>query len=159
MTAHLIEDVSDKIEHAEGLYHRLVLVVCQPSVGKTNVFREIAKRTGASLVNVNLELSGRLLDLTERQRPRRVQPLLELILTETASDVVLLDNIELLFDVALRQDPLRLLQSLSRCRTVAAAWNGSIEDSHVCYAVSGHPEHRRYPLEGILVASTESAAA
>ena len=38
------------------------------------------------------------------------------------SDVVLLDNIELLFAVEFAQDPLRLLQSLSRNVTIVAAW-------------------------------------
>jgi hypothetical protein len=38
--------------------------------------------------------------------------------------LVLLDNIELLFDVHLKQDPLRLLQGLSRNKTVVATWNG-----------------------------------
>ena len=36
--------------------------------------------------------------------------------------MILLDNIEVIFDVALKQDPLRLLQRLSRNKTVVAAW-------------------------------------
>lgn len=151
--AHLVEDVSCKLDHAADLYHRLVLIVGSPSSEKTNVLREVGKLTSAPLVIVNLELSRRLLDLTCRQRPLQVQHLLQQIIDETASDVVLLDNIELLFDVALKQDPLRLLQGLSRYRTVAAAWNGTIENHHLCYAATGHPEHRRYPLGGILIAS------
>ena len=153
MTTHLVEDVRDKLDHADGLYHRLVLVVGPPSAGKTQALREIAKCTGEPLVNVNLELSRYLLDLAERMRPRCVQRLLERIVTETERNIVLLDNIEILFDVKLQQDPFRLLQGLSRHRTVAAAWNGLIEDSHICYAAPGHPEHRRYSLDGVLVAS------
>jgi len=44
----------------------------------------------------------------------------------SAADVVLLDNVEVLFDVSLKQDPLRLLQGLSRNKTVVAAWSGEI---------------------------------
>jgi len=69
--------------------------------------------------------------------------------------LVLLDNIEILFDVHLKQDPLRLLQGLSRNRTVVAAWNGSIVDGHMTYAVPDHPEYRRYPIRDFLVASPE----
>ena len=90
--------------------------------GKTGALKEVAERTGAPLVNVNLELSRCLLDLAERQRPRHVQHLLERIVAETGCDVALLDNIEFLFDVSLQQDPLRLLQYLSRRRTVVVAW-------------------------------------
>ena len=157
MTKHLSEDVSNKIKHAESLYHRLVLVVGPEGNGKTSALREVAERIDAPLMNINLELSRRMLDLTERQRALQVQRLLDRIAAESESDVILLDNVEILFDVALRQDPLRLLQGLSRSRTVAAAWNGSIEHDHLLYAAPQHPEYRRYPVGGFLVASTEAA--
>ena len=63
---------------------------------------------------------------------------------EALSDLVVLDNIEILFDAALRQDPLRLLQGVSRNRTIVAAWNGTLENGYLIYAASEHPEHRRY---------------
>ena len=156
MTRHLSETVVEKIGHAESLYHRLVLVVGPEGSGKTSALRDVAERIDAPLINVSLELSRRLLDLTERQRRIRVPPLLWGIVAETAGDVVLLDNVEFLFDIALRQDPLGLLQRLSRRRTVVATWNGSMEDKHIVYAVPEHPEYRRYPVDGVLVAGAEA---
>ena len=157
MTWPLSEDVIEKIGEAGTLYYRLALVVGAAGAGKTGALREVAAHLGAPLVNVNLELSRRLLDLTGRQRPLQVRRLLDEIAAGSGSDVVLLDNLELLFDAALRQDPLRLLQGLSRRRTVAAAWNGSIEGNHVRYDVPGHPEYRRYPLDGVLAVDTGAA--
>ena len=157
MTGHLPKAVNEQIAHAKHLYHRLVLVVGAEGTGKTAVLRALAECTGAPLINVGVELSRRLLDLPEWQRPIRLSPLLDRIAAETASDVVLLDNIELLFDVALRHDPLRLLRTLSRSRTVVAAWNGSTEDGHVLYAAPGHPEYRRSPLDGVLVVGAKAA--
>ena len=156
MTSHLSEAVVEKIGHAESLYHRLVLVAGPEGSGKTSALREIAERIDAPLINVGLELSRRLLDLTERQRRIRVPALLGRIVAETAGDVALLDNVELLFDVTLHQNPLGLLQRLSRRRTVVATWNGSMEDGHIVYAVPNHPEYRRYPVDGILVANAET---
>ena len=158
MTGQLSEAVVDRIGHAESLYHRLVLVVGAEGSDKTTALRDVAERFDAPLVNVGLELSRRLLDLSERQRRIRVPMLLGRIVTETAGEVVLLYNIELLFDITLRQDPLGLLQRLSRRRTVVAAWNGSMEDGHIHYAVPGHPEYRRYPVDGVLVVGAEAAA-
>ena len=43
-----------------------------------------------------------------------------------------------------------------RSRTVAAAWNGVIENSHLIYGVPQHPEYRRYPVDGFLVVTTEA---
>lgn len=157
MKTHISDAVSEQIGHAQRLYHRLVLVVGRQHAGKTEVLRSISERIDAPLVNVNLELSRRMLDVTEGQRPRQVHPLLERIIAETDSDIVLLDNMELLFDIVLRQDPLRLLQGLSRNRTVVAAWNGSVEEGHIHYAVPGHPEYRRYATDEVLVVSAEQA--
>ena len=157
MTRPLSERVVEEIGRAGSLYHRLVLVVGGAGAGKTGALKVAAERTGAPLVNVNLELSRRMLDLVERQRPRRIGRFLDRIVAERGSDIVLLDNIEILFDAALRQHPLRLLQDLSRSRVVAAAWNGSIEGNHVRYAVPGHPEYRRYPLDGILAVGAGAA--
>ena len=156
MTQCLSEALNEQIGHAESLYHRLVLVVGGHGTGKTTALRESSACIGAPLVNVGLELSRRLLELSEGQRPVRVPSLLERIVSETAGEVVLLDNIEILFDTTLRQDPLRLLKGLSRSRTVVAAWNGSMDRGHLLYAVPGHPEHRRYPVDGVLVVGAEA---
>jgi hypothetical protein len=112
----------------------------------------------APLVNVNLELSRRMLDLTERQRALQLPRLLAEIVGASAADVVLLDNVEVLFDVSLKQDPLRLLQGLSRNKTVVAAWSGSIDGEHMVYATPGHPEYKRYPLRDFLVVNPEAVA-
>jgi len=118
--------------------------------GKTTALQAVQKRTGTPLINVNLELSRQLLDLTERQRALQVPRLLA-DLTATAPDsLILLDNIEVLFDKALQQDPLRLLQGLSRNCTVVASWSGALVDGQLTYATADHPEYRRYPVKDFL---------
>ena len=162
MTQPPAEAVIAQVGPARALYHRLVLVVGKSGAGKTGALREVAARTRAPLVNVNLELSRRLLDLTERQRPRHIQRLLEEVVAGTmgagtTSNVVLLDNVELLFDVRLQQDPFRLLRDISRRRTVVAACAGSVEDGHLRYAAPGHAEYQRHATDDILVVSVEGA--
>ena len=99
-----------------------------------------------------------MLDLTERQRALQLPRLLSEIVNASQSEVILLDNIEVLFDVSLKQDPLRLLQGLSRNKTVVAAWSGSIDGEHMVYATPDHPEYRRYPLRDFLVVNPEAIA-
>lgn len=156
MRSLLSDDICKKILDAEGLYDQLVLVVGREGTGKTSALQAVAESVNAALINVNLELSRRLLELAERQRPLRVHPLLQLVLAEHETDIVLLDNIEILFDAALRQDPLRLLQGLSRNRKIAAAWTGSIENRHVHYAAPGHPEYRCYSTDSLLTVNAEA---
>ena len=156
MAEPLADQIVRQAEQASGLYFRLILVVGPASSGKTVALQEVQTRMAAPLVNVNLELSRRMLDMTERQRALQVARLLEEITGEAGGDVVLLDNVEILFDVSLKQDPLRLLQGISRNRTVVAAWNGTLENGHMTYATPGHPEHHRYAVRDFLVVAPEA---
>jgi hypothetical protein len=158
MAEPLSDGVIRRIGQAAELYHRLVILVAPAGAGKTAALQDVHGRTAAPLVNINLELSRRMLDLTERQRALMLPRLLAEIVDASAADVVLLDNIEVLFDVSLRQDPLRLLQGLSRNKTVVAAWSGSVDREHMVYATPDHPEYRRYPLRDFLVVNPEEPA-
>lgn len=158
MAEPLADRVIKRIDQAAELYHRLVMLVAPAGTGKTTALQDVHERTMAPLVNVNLELSRRMLDLTERQRALQLPRLLAEIVGASAADVVLLDNVEVLFDVSLKQDPLRLLQGLSRNKTVVAAWSGSIDGEHMVYATPDHPEYKRYPLRDFLVVNPEAVA-
>lgn len=153
MAESLAEQIIHTLEHVEQLYYRLILVVAPSGMGKTSALREVAKNPNFGYTNINIELSQRLLGLTERQRSLQVFRLLNEIVEKSGTQVVLLDNIELLFDASLKQDPLRLLQAISRNRTVIATWNGSIENNHLIYAQPDHPEYHRYPTTDLLVIS------
>ena len=158
MAEPLADRVIKRIGQVAELYHRLVMLVAPAGAGKTAALQDVHERTAAPLVNVNLELSRRMLDLTERQRALQLPRLLAEIVGASAADVVLLDNVEVLFDVSLKQDPLRLLQGLSRNKTVVAAWSGSIDGEHMVYATPDHPEYKRYPLRDFLVVTSEAVA-
>ena len=155
MAEPLVDQILRKVEQAATLYYRLLLVVAPAGAGKTIALKDVRDRTGVPLVNVNLELSRRMLELTRRQRALQLPRILREIVDNDGEEVILLDNIEVIFDVALQQDTLRLLQGLSRNRTVVAAWNGTIVDGALIYAAPAHREHRRYPLRDYLVATPE----
>ncbi|MBN2034581.1 MAG: BREX-3 system P-loop-containing protein BrxF [Deltaproteobacteria bacterium] len=148
--------IIDKIEQAIGLYHRLVLVVAPSGAGKTDALKEVHRHLGAPFLNVNLEISRRMLDLTVRQRALQVSRLVEEILGDSNGEVVLLDNMEILFDPSLQQDPLRLLLSLSRNRTLVVSWNGEIKNNTLSYGEPGHPEYQRYTVENFLVITPDA---
>jgi len=137
------------------LYYRLVLLAAPSGAGKTAALQEVSREIDAPLINVNLEISKRMLDLTERQRVLQLPRLLQGIAGNLEGTTILLDNIEILFDISLKQDPLRLLQGLSRNKTVVAAWNGSVDGEYVNYATPGHPEYKRYSTRDLLVVHQE----
>lgn len=155
MAEPLADKIVRKVKQLDELYHRLMLVVAPSGAGKTNALLDVRNRTDAPLININLELSRLMLDLTLRQRALQLPRLLREIVEKDAGKMTLFDNIELLFDVGLKQDPLRLLQGLSRNKIVVSSWNGAIIDGFLTYAEPAHPEFRRYPVHDFLVTSPE----
>ena len=149
------QNILRALKTAEELYHRLVLLVGPSGSGKTAVLQNLCTDLNSEIINVNSELSGRLLDMTDRQRTLHLHKLFEQIVSPGGNTVVL-DNLELLFDAALKQDPLRLLQHISRNRNVVAAWNGCVNDGKLMYAEPGHPEYREYNAKELLIVSLNS---
>jgi hypothetical protein len=122
------------IAQAASQYFRLVILAGVFNSGKTAALRSVAERLGCPLANVNLEMSKKMLDLTRAQRSRQVERLLKEVIAAAPGDVVLLDNLEILFDIALEVEPLRLLQVTSRNRTVVASSSGTFLDGTLIYA-------------------------
>ena len=159
MALSLPQRILEEVPGASTLYHRLLLVTGPPRTGKTTALRELHANKSWPLVNVNLTLSVRLLELTTRQRTLKVAGLLEEIAKAHSGEVLILDNTEVLFSPELQQDPLRLLQGLARNRTVVASWAGKYEGAHLTYASLAHPERRRYSQPDAVIVPTEGLAA
>ena len=146
------------IQQATSQYFRLVVLAGAPGSGKTAALQSVAQKLGCQLVNVNLELSKRMLELTRTQRSRQVEPLLKEVIAATPGEVVLLDNLEILFDTGLEVEPLRLLQVSSRNRTIVASWNGSFRDGTLIYAEPGHPEFIQFKQTEAIVITVGTSA-
>ena len=155
--ADMASKLDEAIEQAVGQYFRLVILIGGPQSGKTAALQASARRLGCPIVNVNLELSKRMLELSRKQRPRQVERLLKGVVADVPGNLVLLDNLEILFDTSLEVEPLRLLQATSRNRTVIASWNGTFRDGTLTYAEPGHPEFIQCKhAEAVVVTTGES---
>lgn len=153
-----VEELELAVQQAAHQYFRLVVLAGTPGSGKTAALQALAQRLSCTLVSVNLELSRRMLDLTRTQRSRQVERLLKEVVASAPGDVVLLDNLEILFDVGLEVEPLRLLQLTSRNRTVVASWNGTFRDGTLTYAEPGHPEFTQYKQTEAIVITVGTSA-
>lgn len=151
MTDAIPELIVSKIQQVGDLYYRIVLLVAPSKSGKTAALQDVSTIIGAPLINLNLELSQVMLELTKRQRALQLPRLLDGLVRNAAKDIVLFDNTEILFDINLKQDPLRSLQTISRNKTIVASWNGSVQGDHLVYAVPGHPEYRNYSVRDLTI--------
>jgi len=154
MTDQMRDKIKQSLRAANGLYHRLVLLVGVNGSGKTNILHNVAADLDTSVININLALSSELLELTAKQRSLRLPEILDRIICKMKSPVVL-DNLEILFDQNLKQDPLRLLQSISRNHTIIASWNGNSTGGKLIYAEMGHPEYRSYDSVDTLIVNMD----
>ena len=142
-------DLFTQMQQASGLYHKLVLV-CQPKMFVPNVLYQAASQTGARVLNVNLELSKLLLEMTQKQRRLQLDSALEQVIAgfvahdTTVGEFVFLDHIDILFEPSLEINPLKFLQRASRSRVVAAVWHGALKDGLLTYAQPNHPAFRHY---------------
>lgn len=139
-----MDELASAIDEVANGYHRLVLLVAPIASGKSNRMRSLSSDRGWPLINVNQVLAERLLELDARERVIQCKRVLSDAIAGTDSQTVLLDNVEMLFEEHLQQDPLRLFQSLSRTTTLVVAWPGEFDGRYLGFADPGHRDYRRY---------------
>jgi hypothetical protein len=147
MTESPNSNLAQLAESVECRYHRLVLVVGPARSGKTERLRTLKQ----PIVNVNLALSAAMLDFPLRRRSLEAPRLLSDLIASVPTSPVVLDNLEMLFDITLKLDPIACLKHASRNRTVVASFPGVVEDGHLIYAEPSHAEYRRFPAEDLLI--------
>lgn len=137
-------------------YYRLIIV---PGFRTGNInFQKIAEVSNNRYINVNLELSRELLELTQKQRPLKAEELFRKIIGNNDNQVYFLEHLEILFDTSLQLDPLQCLQKLARNNIIVAKWDGIVDNNNLIYA-EGHSEFRRYPVKDFLIVNLEQIEA
>ena len=74
-------------------YHRLLLIAGPHDTVKMSLLKELNRQQDIPYLNVNLNLSQRLLDLTTKERPLRVRRILTQIINDHPEPTLALDNI------------------------------------------------------------------
>ena len=151
----MIEKLERLVDEVGALQSKLVLLIGPPQSGKTALLQALAKNRGVKPLNVGAELGGRLAGMPHRQRHLQTTTILrELADQHATGDLLLLDNIELLFDRSLQLDPLDLLKRHAHAKRVVAVWPGELQGDtrtgRLTYADMGHPEHQDYSLAGVV---------
>jgi hypothetical protein len=154
------DEIVKAAEAVSDAYERLVLVVGQAGSGKSTVLHSAAVKRRWPVLNLSLGMAEKMLQVSVHQRPAHAFEIALGLLREEASPVVCLDNIELLFEPSLQLDPLGLLQSLSKQRTLAVAWPGRIatgDAPRLIHAERPHPEYCDYSARGLVLLSVPAA--
>ena len=147
-------EIKSLISRAELSYYKLIIVVGKSGSGKTTLLRRISEELHSPLINLGLELSRRLLSLTNKQRKLMAAETIEEILDEQDVPILVIDNTEVVFDPNLKLNPSGLLKNISRNRLLIWSWNGEQDGDQLIYSYAGHPEYHRIPSNELITIPT-----
>ncbi len=150
------ERLNTMVDELGSLQTKLILVVGPPRSGKTKALCALALHRSMRVVNLSARLGQLLVALPRARRPIEAFEKMRELLDGTASDdLVLIDNIELLFDRTLKLDPLDTLRRHAHTRRIVATWPGELKNGRLTYASPGHPEHQDYAAQGLVTLELE----
>lgn len=147
----MIERLEKLVDDVTSLNSKLVLLIGPPRSGKTALLAQLSQRRNAPVLNVGVALGRQLLTVPSTRRHLQAADLMKDLTDEKARrGLLLLDNIELLFDSTLQLNPLNLLKRLAHARCVIAVWPGELRERRLSYATTGHPEYQDYGIDGLV---------
>jgi len=143
MSSDIQQALDETIRFAANGRHRLLLVIGEAASGKTTFLRGIATERAMQFLSLGEPLGVRLMEITPRTRPLIIEETVRELLDGTRPGVCI-DNTDILFDPALRCDPMRLACNVSQNIFVAYSLTGRIEGKRF---VHGHPDHPEFYSE------------
>lgn len=149
MKEELFELVKQELENIELKRHQLIYIV--HSSFKKDLLA-ISQKLNIPYININLELSKELMDIPINKRPRRVSQLVKQIIKNHQGKTLVLDHIEVLFDPNLKQNPVLLLEDISRNTILIVGWKGTSQNHKLIYGEPDHNEYYTYGnTEGVII--------
>lgn len=149
------EELIRNIETIEQRYYRLIIMAGFSEEDKQAIINASSNTLQFPIINVSLELSSRLLELSIKQRSLKLAYLISDIVNISTKGIIL-DKIDLLFDRSLQNDSLAILKSISKDRVVVVFWDGSVIDNRLIYAKPNHPEYKSYVIDDFIVIESKN---
>ncbi len=131
-----LDTLSDAVARASANRSRLVFLSAQQA--------EHGDLVEYEPLNMNGLLSERLIGVPKQERARSIDQLVFSLVSGSVSEVVLITGLEILFDRSLAVDPIRLLATCAKNKTLLVCWPGDKTTSGLSYATPSHPEYRNY---------------
>lgn len=143
------------VDEIAALHSKLILLIGPPGSGKTRLLKTFGEKTQTIPLKLGSALGRQLAAIPQKQRHLQAGTLLRELAGQHANgDILLIDNIELLFDTSLQLNPMDLLKRNAQTKRVVAVWPGELRGdgntARLTYADLGHTEQRSYGLDGVV---------
>lgn len=148
MITHLLEKIENSISLVAERYYKQIFVY-DYSDGKS--VKKFAKTHSLPYINVNIEISQLLKDVSVDRRSFRITEVFHHLIDKYPESVICLDYYELLFDSSLAIDPMILIKNNSRYKTLIISWRGKIIGDALIHAEPGHPEYKKFIVQDAII--------
>ena len=151
----IIQRIVETVREGQKTAERLVLLVGRPGSWKSKLLRELSTIRGWQYVNCRAFLTEELLEMVPKVRAQEASGIIAKALDALKADVIVLDDMQVLFAPVLQVDPLQLLKHLGRKFTVVAAWPGEFDGVSLKVAAAGQVEPRVYDAKDLTIIQIE----
>jgi len=141
MSDNPVSTIKKELEQIRYRRHQL-LIIC--GVNSTKLIQDITDELAIPCINLSLKLSEELLEVPVTRRSRKVSQLVDKLVSESTEEILCFEHIELLFHPQLQQDPMRILENVSRNKIILVSWRGHYVNGRLTYAEPEHPEYHVY---------------
>ena len=93
--------------------------------------------------------------MVPKVRAQEAHGLINKTLEAFKAEVIVLDDMQVLFAPVLQVDPLQLLKHLGRKFTIVAAWPGEYDGNNLSIAAAGQLMPRTYDAKGLTIIQIE----
>ena len=129
-----------KISDIKNRYYKILLIAGTRGSGKTTNLKKFAQELQCSIVNLNYEISKKMIDIPREEWNNHIDSVINEVLLDSDQPVII-DNIEILFSPEFQADPLQILKRLSRTRVVIASWPGSFSNGKLIHGSMNDEEY------------------
>lgn len=139
------------VQEIKNSQDRLVILTGKPGSGKSKLMRELGAMKGWRYINCRDLVTAELLEHVPKARPQEAPAIMGGILGRAGAEVILLDNLQVLFTPILNLDPLELVRQLGRSFTLIVAWPGELAAGKLAYLEPGREQPHWYDAAGLKI--------
>ena len=121
------QDIKERWESLQADEERILFIVGGPGSGKSKLIRELAEQDGWKYIEAKELIDDEFLEIARDLRPDMAKDVMCKALKACGSDVILLDNVNVLFAPILNLKPIELLKTVSAMYPIVVGWRGRFD--------------------------------